>query len=330
MEKQYCTLKPVAIFMSFVRTVLGDILPQQMGLTYAHDHVVIEESFPTMENKDFLLNDVVKISEELQDFYSNGGRTLIDCMPANCGRNVLKLAEVAALSKVHIIAPTGIHLEKYYPPNHWRYHLSVDELTALFSKDVEEGIDEYDYGCPIVKRTTHKAGLIKLATGDEPITAHQQTIFQAVVNAHKQTGVPILTHTNSGKHAIAQAELFLKLGASINHVVLSHVDKCKDIGYHKALMQTGMYVEYDSHFRWKAGEENFTYTLLEQLLPDYAHRIVVGMDMARNSYWKSYGGKPGLSFLLTTFKNDLDKMGLMKYYEQLFFTNPQQLYSFSK
>ena len=197
--------------------------------------------------------------------------------------------------------------------------LSEDELTDLFIKDVEEGIDEYDYGCPVVKRTKHKAGLIKLATGDESITLHQEKIFHAVVNTHLHTGVPILTHTNSGKHAIAQVNLFYKLGANLQHVVLSHVDKCKDLCLHKELMQTGVYVEYDSHFRWKQGEENFTYKLLQQLLPDYANRIVLGMDMARNSYWKSYGGKPGLTFLLTTFKNDLEKMGLMNYYRATIF-----------
>lgn len=316
--------------MSFVRTVLGDILPHEMGLTYSHEHVVIEESFPTIANKDFILNDIVKISEELKEFFANGGRTLVDTMPANCGRNVLKLAEVSKRSHVNIIAPTGIHLEKYYPPNHWRYYLSEDELTELFIKDVEEGIDEYDYGCPIVKRTQHKAGLIKLATGDELITPHQEKIFHAVVNTHKHTGVPILTHTNSGKHAISQVNLFYKLGANLQHVVLSHVDKFQDVNMHKELMQTGVYVEYDSHFRWKPGEENFTYKLLQQLLPDYANRIVLGMDMARNSYWKSYGGKPGLTFLLTTFKNDLEKMGLIDYYNQLFFKNPQQLYSFHR
>ena len=81
--------------MSFVRTVLGDISPHEMGLTYSHEHVVIEESFPTIANKDFILNDTVKISEELKEFYAKGGRTLVDTMPANCGRNVLKLAEVS-------------------------------------------------------------------------------------------------------------------------------------------------------------------------------------------------------------------------------------------
>src|SRR6476469_9617442 len=256
--------------MSFVRTVLGDIAPHEMGLTYSHEHVVIEESFPTLANPDFVLNDTERITIELKEFYELGGRTLVDTMPANCGRNVLKLATVSRNSNVNIIAPTGIHLEKYYLPDHWRYSLSADELTTLFVKDITEGIDEFDYGCPIVKRTSHKAGLIKLAT-------------------------------------------------DINHVVLSHVDKNKNLGYHKELMHTGVYVEYDSHFRWKTTEDNWTYILLEKLLPAHSNRIVIEMDMARNTYWKSYGGKPGLIFLLTTFKDELNRRGLINYFDQMFY-----------
>ena len=311
--------------MPFVRTVLGDIEPEAMGLTYSHEHIVIEEGFSTIKNPDFILNDTKLISEELKEFYQYGGRTVVDTMPAASGRNVLKLAEVSRSSGVNIIAPTGIHLEIYYPPNHWRYHLPVDELTDLFVKDITEGIDEYDYNSPVVKRTNHKAGLIKLATGDESFTAHQQKIFKAVVNAHRITGAPILTHTNSGKQAIEQVELFLKLGADISHVVLSHVDKRKDFAFHKELMQTGVYVEYDSHFRWKSKTENWTYHLLEKLLPDYSDRIVAGMDMARNTYWKSYGGKPGLIYLLTDFKEELNSRGLQSYYEKISFSTPHQL-----
>lgn len=314
--------------MSFVRTVLGDIAPADMGLTYSHEHIIIEEGFVTMGNKDFILNDVDKVSAELQAFYNAGGRTVVDTMPAACGRNVRKLAAVSANTKVNIIAPTGIHLEKYYRPNHWRYFVSEAELTELFVKDITEGIDAYDYSCPIVNRTPHKAGLIKLATGKEVFTDHQHKIFNAVVNAHLQTGVPILTHTTEGEQAMEQVELFVKLGAHPRHIVLSHLDRNKDLGYHKALMQTGVYVEYDSHFRWKNDEDNWTYTLLEKLLPDYAGQITVGMDMARNSYWKSYGGQPGLNYLLTNFQQQMQKRGLMEYMERLFFTNPQSLFSF--
>jgi 5-phospho-D-xylono-1,4-lactonase len=314
----------------FVRTVLGDIAPGEMGLTYSHEHIVIEESFSTLANPAFILNDTVPISAELSEFYQLGGRTMVDTMPAACGRNILKLAEVSRTSGVNIIAPTGLHQEIYYPPNHWRYHLSVDELTELFIKDVNLGVDEYDYNCPIIKRTPHKAGMIKLATGDEKITDHQHKIFEAVVNAHLETGVPILTHTNGAKLAMEQVELFLKLGANLNHVVISHVDKQKDIVFHYDLMQTGVYVEYDSHFRFKAKGDDWTYRLLENLLPCYADRIVIGMDMAKNIYWKSYGGKPGLTYLLTEFRQEIISMDLGGYYEKLFFNNPAKLYSFFK
>ncbi|MGC4231436.1 MAG: hypothetical protein QM594_00360 [Niabella sp.] len=316
--------------MSFIRTILGDIAPTAIGLTYSHEHIVIEEGFTTLSNPDFILNDTGRITEELKSFYELGGRTVVDTMPAACGRNAAKLATVSRQSGVNIIVPTGIHLEIYYPPNHWRYHLSADELTTLFIKDITEGIDIYDYNSPVIKRTGNKAGLIKLATGDEAITDHQKKIFEAVVNAHLETGAPILTHTNSGLQAMEQVELFAKLGAKLNHVVLSHVDKRKEPAYHKDLMQTGVYVEYDSHFRWKQVSENPTYDLLEALLPDYSEQIVIGMDMARNTYWKSYGGKPGLTYLLTTFKEELRKRELEAYYDTLFLTNPQKLFCFHK
>lgn len=316
--------------MPFVRTVLGDIQPSQMGLTYSHEHIIIEESFPTMSNPLFILNDVEKVSDELIQLHQAGGRTVVDTMPANCGRNVEKLAEVSRRSKVNIIAPTGIHLEMYYLPNHWRYSYTTDQLTRLFTDDITLGIDRHDYGGPIVERTPCKAGMIKLATADGKITAHQHKIFEAVVNAHLETGAPILTHTNGGQLAMEQVELFHKLGANLNHVVISHVDKHKDLAFHHDLMQTGVYVEYDSHFRWKTPGDNWTLTLLETLLPLYADHIVIGMDMAKNSYWKSYGGTPGLNYLLTEFKQELETRGMDAYFEKLFFTNPQKLYSFSK
>ncbi len=314
----------------FIRTVLGDVPSEEMGLTYSHEHIVIEEGFTTLANPAFILNDTEKISTELKEFYQLGGRTMVDTMPAACGRNVLKLAEVSQNSGVNIIVPTGIHLEIYYPPNHWRYHLSVDELTELFIKDVAMGIDELDYNSPIVKRTNHKAGMIKLATGDEKITDHQKKIFEAVVNAHQATGAPILTHTNGGKLALEQVALFAKLGADLNHVVISHVDKNRDLAFHHALLQTGVYVEYDSHFRLKMKGDDWTFNLLENMLPLYADQIVLGMDMAKNTYWKSYGGKPGLIYLLTEFRQELKGRGLENYFQQLFVNNPEKLYSFTK
>ena len=315
---------------SFFRTVLGDVESEQMGLTYSHEHIIIDDSYPTASHPEFLLNDIDKGAAELTAFYSKGGRTVVDTMPANAGRNVLKLAEVSRKSGVQILAPTGIHLEIYYPSSHWRYGYTEDQLTDLFIADIEAGIDQFDYSGPIVNRTSHQAGLIKLATGDDAFTEHQEKIFRAVVSAHLATGAPILTHTNFGRQALEQAKLFEKLGARLDHVVLSHVDRAKNLDYNRAVLDVGVRVEYDSAFRWKSGEQNYTLGLLEKLLPDYPDQITMGMDMAKNAYWKSYGGSPGLSYLIDTIPLFLQEKGLEAHFKKIFFDNPRRLFSFFK
>jgi len=314
----------------FFRTVLGDVDSDQMGFTYSHEHIVIEDSYPTASHPEFLLNDVEKVAKELNAFRSLGGKTVVDTMPSNCGRNALKLAEVSSRSGVNIIAPTGIHLEIYYPSTHWRYSYTEDQLTDLFIADIIEGIDQFDYSGPIVNRTPYKAGLIKLATGDDAFTTHQEKIFRAVVNAHLATGAPILTHTNFGRQALEQAKLFEKLGAKLEHVVLSHVDRAKDLDYNRAVLDVGVRVEYDSAFRWKKDEPNYTLNLIENLIQNYPNQITLGMDMAKNAYWKSYGGEPGLNYLIETIPAFLNEKGMGKYMENLFISTPRSLFSFFK
>lgn len=314
----------------FFRSILGDVPTSEMGLTYSHEHIVIDDSYVTAAHPEFLLNDPEKIARELEHFYNSGGRTLVDAMPANAGRNSSLLAEMSQKSNVNIIASTGIHLKTYYPKNHWQYAYTEDQLSRLFIADIEEGIDMHDYSGPFIMRTSHRAGLIKLATSDDSVTPHQEKIFRAVVNAHLATGAPILTHTNFGRQALEQALLFDRLGAKLEHVVLSHVDRAKTKEYNRAVLDTGVRVEYDSAFRWKKGEPNWTLQLLEALLPDYPDQITMGMDMAKNAYWKSYGGSPGLNYLIDIMPGFLKSKGLEDYYQNLFFDNPERLFGFFK
>lgn len=313
-----------------IRTVLGDIYRNELGLCYSHEHIMIDAGFTTLMNDKLLLNDVEKITAELKNLYELGVRSMVDTMPANAGRNIVKMADISQKTGIQIIACTGIHLEMYYPPNHWRYHYSEDQITRLFIDDIEEGVDIYDYGGPLVKRSGFKAGLLKLATGAEPITKHQQKIFRAVVNAHLATGAPILTHTHSGMNAMDQVRLFDKLGADLSHIVLSHVDKNRNIEDHRELLNMGVYLEYDSAFRWKENEINWTFKLLEELLSEFPNQIVMGMDAAKNEYWRSYGGQPGLDYLVTTCKKELNKRGLSDYFEKIFYSNPSNLFSFQR
>ena len=149
--------------MSHVRTVLGDIDAGELGVTYAHEHLVIDGGRPVEMSPDFLLADIDLLARELDEARGAGLRTAIDAMPADCGRNPSKLAALSLRTGVNIVAATGLHHERFYDPLHWSLKTSVDELADLFVADVTEGIDEHDYGGPVVRRTPVQAGIVKVA-----------------------------------------------------------------------------------------------------------------------------------------------------------------------
>lgn len=312
-----------------IRTVLGDIEPSQLGVCYAHEHLIIDPSVATLNFPDFQLESVDKGVAELKEFHAAGGRAMVDSMPCDAGRNVLKLVEISRRAEVHILCPTGVHLAKYYDPKHWGNHYSAEQMARLFIADVEEGIDRFDYAGPLVERTSHRAGLIKIATGGKGLTARARRVFEAAAITHGTTGAPILTHCEQGEEAIEQAALLREHGVDLSKVVLSHTDRKPDPAYHREVLSTGVCLEYDSAFRWKT-EENPTLDLLVELLDEFPDQLMLGMDAARPAYWRSYGGGPGLDFLLTTFSNAMRERGLGEdQWQRLFVANPARAYDFA-
>jgi phosphotriesterase-related protein len=315
--------------MSFVRTVLGDIAPEQLGVCYAHEHVIIDPSFTTHANPEFELSDVARAAGELREFYEAGGRAMVDSMPCDSGRNVVKLAELSRQSDVHLIAPTGLHLAKYYDPGHWGNSYTEAELAALFVADLTKGIDAHDYNGPLVRRTAHRAGVIKIAT-ERTFTTREERIFAAAAETHRRTGAPILTHTEQGELGLQQVERLRAAGVDLRHVCLSHLDRWPDVAYHREILASGVRVEYDSAFRWKPEQGNPTRDLVAALIGEFPNQIMLGMDAARRAYWRCYGGSPGLGYLLTTFAQELRVVGLTDaQLRNIFVTTPAATYAFN-
>ena len=316
--------------MSVVRAVLGDVAPESLGVCYAHEHIIIERGFVTEAYPDFLLDSVEHAVADVNDFHAAGGRAMVDSMPAGCGRNVVKLAEVSRRTGVHILCPTGMHLRKYYPDLHPLLALSEDELAARFIADIVDGIDANDYEGAEIRRTPHRAGLIKVAGGRDGLDAHERRVFRAAALAHAATGAPILTHTEQGTAALEQLELLADAGVSLRHVVLSHTDRKPDVAYHKEILSTGAFVEFDSAFRWRLEDGNPTKELVAHLFADgFGDQILLGMDAARRSYWRSYGGAPGMAYLLTDFAPQLRDRGLSELdVQRIFVNNPSRAYRF--
>ena len=153
---------------------------------------MIDGGRPVELSPDFLLADVERLSAELAEAAAAGLRSAIDAMPADCGRNPGKLAELSRRTGVQLVAATGLHHERFYGPSHWSLRASEDELADLFVADVVEGIDERDYGGPIIRRTSIRAGIVKVAGSDGGPSARDMPIFRAAAAAHRRTGVPFI------------------------------------------------------------------------------------------------------------------------------------------
>jgi 5-phospho-D-xylono-1,4-lactonase len=316
--------------MTFVRTVLGDVDPSGLGITYAHEHLVIDGGRPVQLVPEFDLGDVDRMAVEIEEAKAYGLASVVDAMPCDAGRNVGKLAELSRRTGINVVAPTGLHHDRYYGPAHWSHRVTADQLADLFVADIEDGIDANDYSGPIVERTEHRAGVIKVAGSEGGPSPRDRRVFEAAAEAHLRTGAPILTHCEGGTGALEQVRLLVDLGVTLAHVALSHVDKVVDRGYHRELLSSGAVAEYDGSFRW-GDKPNGTLQLITWMAEDgLDDRIVLGMDAARQSYYHAYGGKPGLVWLVDGFRALLGAAGIdSEVRERMFIANPARVFAFA-
>jgi 5-phospho-D-xylono-1,4-lactonase len=316
---------------SVVRTVLGDIAASTLGVTYAHEHLVIDGGRPVEQSPDFLLNDLDRLTDELRAAAAAGLQAAVDMMPADCGRNPLLLAELSRRTGVHVVGATGLHHERFTGPAHWSLRATEDELADLFVADIQTGIDGRDYTGPIVRRTDVRAGVIKIAGSLGGPSERDRPIFRAAARAHARTGAPIHTHCEAGTGALEQVRLLVDAGVSTAQLSLSHVDKVVDRGHQREVFATGAFVVYDQGIRWGTGD-NGTLQLLEWAAEDgHLDQVMLGMDAARQGYYAAYGGSPGLPFLLREFSAALDERGLhAPVRRRLFVDNPARAYAFAE
>jgi predicted metal-dependent phosphotriesterase family hydrolase len=314
--------------VTFVRTVIGDIAPSELGVTYSHEHLFIGPSRAVDRVPHILLDDVDAMVQELAGPIGMGLRSVVDAMPADGGRDVLALAEISRRAGLHVVAPTGLHHERYYGPGHWSERITVDELADLFVADIEEGIDAFDYAAPIVRRTEHRAGVIKIAGSEGGPSARDQRVFAAAAIAHSRTGAPILTHCEHGTGALEQVAMLGAYGVAAAHVTLSHTDKVVDPGYHRELASTGAFLEYDQSLRGDGPDG--TLALVEALVADgVSGQIVLGHDAARRSYLSVFDGTPGLGWLLGEFSGLMLERGISPAtIDGFFVANPARAFAF--
>jgi 5-phospho-D-xylono-1,4-lactonase len=282
--------------MSVVRTVLGDVPSDRLGMCWAHEHLVIDGGVPKLVSPEISLQRVEDAVAELAPCVAAGLGAVVDAMPADAGRNVAKLAAISRLAGVHVVAATGLHHARWYGERHWGELLEPEELAGLFAAEVTDGIDANDLNGPVLARTAHRAGVVKVAGSAGGPSARDRRIFEAAAITTARTGTALLTHCEGGTGGLAQLGLLEDLGVPPDRVILSHTDKVPDRGYHRELLAGGAWVVYDQGLR----SPETTARLVRWMVEDgRAGQLLLGTDGARRSLWSVLGGSPGLAALAT-------------------------------
>jgi phosphotriesterase-related protein len=293
-----------------VRTVTGDVAPVDLGPCLAHEHLIIDTPLVADRWPEIHLTSVDEAVAELGPCRAAGVATVVDAMPAAAGRDVIRLAEISERSGVRIVAATGLHTEKYYVGQAWTREEAPEVLAELFIADLVEGVDRHDYLGPIVRRTAHRAGIVKVASSGEAPTARDLRLFEAAAIAHRRTGAAVLTHCEAGRGGLAQVEALGRLGVPADRLVLSHTDKVHDLGYHRELRASGANLVYDQALRQGESALEGTAALVADAVgAGESDRLLVGTDAARRTLWSVHGG-PGIAWIVTGLGALLGRLGL--------------------
>ncbi len=112
---------------------------------------------------------------------------------------------------------------------------------------------------------------------------------------------------------LEQIDLLRSEGADPARILVGHVDRKLGPDYHRALAATGATLGYDQLSKEKYYPDSVRVQLIVELVrAGFGRQIVLAGDLARKSYWPSYGpwGGPGLTYILWRFIPWLTAEGL--------------------
>ncbi|MGE2818145.1 phosphotriesterase [Mycobacterium heidelbergense] len=279
-----------------IRTVCGDLSPGDLGVTDAHDHLLLE----TRAIPGTPLSTRSAAVTLARDFKMAGGQTLVQWTPPGMGRHGEWLPTIAQQARIHIIAATGLHQARHYTTTqgdaHWPSSLDSDDLAALFTEELTVGMrSDNGQACPT---QPVRAGIIKVAAGYHGTDKHERRALAAAAAANRATGAPICVHLELGTHGPEVLAALDTAGVPPDHVILGHLARNPDFRLHAELAAAGAYLAYDGPRRdthptdWRLGD-----LICAMLDAGYSHRLLLGADTPTADR-KDPFGSPGPAALL--------------------------------
>ncbi|MFE7958065.1 phosphotriesterase [Streptomyces sp. NPDC057413] len=269
--------------MSRVRTVLGDVEPERLGVCDAHDHLFFAS--PRLPGEE--LSSVAAARAELAAFREQGGGCVVQWTPYGLGRRAADLPALSRQSGVHVVAATGLHQDVHYDETALKGLRG--RLAEVFAAELTDGIGTSGV----------RAGLIKVAGGFHALNGHARWTMTAAAEAHRATGAPIAVHLELGTGAPDVLDLLCgELGVPPERVILGHLNRFPDPVVHRQAAEAGCWLAFDGPSRahhatdWRMPEA--VRALAEA---GFGDRLLLGGDTTTAAA-RSVNGGPGMPYLL--------------------------------
>ena len=289
--------------MTFIRTLAGDIAPEELGVTYAHDHLFcVPPLWKEKKLDDFLIDDVERTLADVKLFTDAGGQAVYDATAIDYGRDPVALKQISERSGVKIIATAGFNKAIMWPGQMpgagcsfqtWIDAHTRAEIRDHVVREITVGLDG----------TALKGGVAKFGTGYNTISDAEDKVMRAVLDAHKETGAPLHSHTELGTLILEQLKIVKQEGVDPSRLTIAHVDRNPDPWVHLKAAETGAFLCFDGISRIKYHPESVLIDCILNLVQrGHERQIVVGGDIARRTMYRNYGeGGLGLGYILESW-----------------------------
>jgi phosphotriesterase-related protein len=260
--------------LGMVRTVLGEITPEQMGNTSAHEHV-FNVSDP---DRRYCQEDCGFAIEELKKAKDAGLDTIIEVTP---GADPRQLAYIAERSPVNVVACTGFYC--FWTEEQKEY--TAERFLEKMLFEAEQGIE----GSGVMP------GVIKIASFRPNLLPCEVRALTAAGRAQKMTGLPLCVHSATGTRY--QQYLIEAAGADMEKVYFSHMESPTDregrtlpmqIEYIIRTMERGSLVSFNGYgFPPYLDPGQIREMITAIVERGYAKKFLLSMDC----YWGYQDGK---------------------------------------
>ena len=212
---------------SIIRTLQGDVDPSSLdnGATLFHEHV----------GRD----DIELAVEELRACAFDGLRCIVDAATGRrTEQQIRNLNAIASQSDVGIIMAGGYFEDIGFAI----YPVRVAEMSE------DELVDEL-----VADATSQRWGAFGEIASSLEMRPDERKVHRAVARAHRQTGLPIFTHTpheSCPSCAMDQMDVIESVGVDLAHVVIGHMATLKPelnpLATHRAIAERGAFIGLDT------------------------------------------------------------------------------------